>query len=177
MLALAPATMPHMICPCCGEDVSSVQREIKLALPDQVLPLSEEERNSRIEAGGSSFLQMDGNRFFVRGLLPVRLSDGHEFRFGVWLEIPEPTAKLLKSNWDRPEYAGMRFEAVLANAVPPWNESILGSQCIVHVRDRKQLPYVQSSDVPALAAVLTTPWARSECEQLLDAVWGPAPKT
>src|SRR5437764_8719924 len=107
-----------------------------MELPDAVRAIPENQRRTRVGVGGPSFMQLDLKRFFVRALLPVRLSDGHEFHFGVWLEIPEETAKTLWTNWERPEYAAMRFDAVLANSVPPWNESILGAQCTTAVRDQ-----------------------------------------
>lgn len=77
-------------------------------------------------------------------------------------------------NWEQPEYSAMRFEATLANSVPPWNDSILGAPCMAAVRDQDQLPYVQSSTQTRLAAVMSTPWPREECEALLDRVWGRA---
>ena len=161
-----------MICPCCGNDISSVEREIKLELPDAVLRIAPAERKNRVGAGGSSFMQLDLQHFFVRALLPVRLSDGHEFHFGVWLETTEATAKHLWDNWDLPGYSQMKFHAALANAVPPWNEAVFGAPCIAVVRDAHQLPYVESSTDAALASVLSTPWSRAECERLLDRVWG-----
>jgi hypothetical protein len=164
-------TMGGVICPCCGRDIASVDREIKMELPDAVRAIPEAERKTRVGAGGTSFMQLDLKRFFVRALLPVRLSDGHEFHFGVWLETSEETAKQLWTNWERPEYSAMRFDASLANAVPPWNESILSASCAAVVRDQDQLPYVESSTQPQLAAVMATPWPRSECEELLDRVW------
>ena len=161
-----------MICPCCGNDVASVQREIKMELPEPVLAVVPEERKTRVGVGGTAFMQLDLRRFFVRALLPVRLSDGHEFHFGVWLETPEATAKELWEKWEKPEYAAMKFAGSLANSVPPWNGSILGAQCTAEVRAEDQLPYVASSTDPALSAVLTTPWNRGECEALINRVWG-----
>ena len=119
-------------------------------------------------------MQLDLAHFFVRALLPVRLSDGHEFHFGVWLETSEETAKALWANWERPENPTMRFEALLANSVPPWNESILGAECIAAVRDENQLPYIESSTQLQLANVIASPWPRAECERLLDRVWNGA---
>jgi hypothetical protein len=152
--------------------VTSIQREIKMELPDAIRSIPEDERMKRVGAGGTSFMQLDLKRFFARALLPVRLSDGHEFRFGVWLETSEETARQLWTNWERPEYSAMRFEAALANAIPPWDESVLGAPCIAGVRDQNQLPYVESSTQRQLAAVLATPWPRAECEEILDRVWG-----
>lgn len=142
-----------------------------MELPEVIRALPEAERKSRVGVGGTSFMQLDLKRFFVRALLPVRLSDGHEFHFGVWLETLEETSKTLWTHWERPDYSTMSFEAVLANSVPPWNESILGARCVAGVRDQNQLPYIESSPQPQLAAVLATPWPRAECEEFLDRVW------
>lgn len=146
-----------------------------MELPDAVRAIPEEARRERVGVGGRAFMQLDLQRFFVRALLPVRLTDGHEFHFGVWLEVPEATSKQLWTNWELPEYSAMRFAATLANSVPPWNEAILGAPCIAAVRASDQLPYVESSPKSELAAVLSTPWARAECEELLDRVWGQQP--
>jgi hypothetical protein len=127
-----------------------------------------------VGVGGTAFMQLDLKRFFIRALLPVRLSDGHEFHFGVWLETPEETSRRLWTNWELPEYSAIRFGATLANGVPPWNDSVLGASCIAAVRDQNQLPYVESSTQPQLAAVMATPWRRVDCEELLDQVWGRA---
>ena len=161
-----------VICPCCGKDIRSVQREIKLELPEAVLQVPAPDRKRRVGVGGSSFMQLDLKRFFVRALLPVRLSDGHEFHFGVWLETDEDTSRLLWEAWDLHEYTHARLRGKLANSVPPWNEAVLDSPCVASARNADQLPYITSSTEPLLASVLTTPWPREECERLLDQVWG-----
>jgi hypothetical protein len=161
-----------MICPCCGNDVAAVQREIRLELPDSVLEVDPEDRKKRVGMDHPSFLQLDLKRFFVRALLPVRLTDGHEFHFGVWLEVPEPTCQTLWVNWEKPEYSQMRFGARLANSVPPWNDLLRGADCTAGVREQDKLPYVESSLHSELSRVLMTPWSRTECEELLDRVWG-----
>jgi hypothetical protein len=143
-----------------------------MGVPDAVLAIPEDQRKRRVGAGHPSFLQLDLRRYYVRALLPVRLSDGHEFRFGVWLEVSEETCRQLWQHWDRPEYERMRFEATLANSVPPWNGLILDAPCTASVREQDQLPYVESSGHAKLAEVMATPWPRQECEQLLDRVWG-----
>src|SRR5689334_22937659 len=160
--AQIPSSHHRVICPCCGRDITSVQREIKLELPEAVREIPSDAWRKRVGVGGTAFMQLDLRRFFVRALLPVRLSDGHEFHFGVWLEVAEETSKQLWMNWERPEYGRMRFSANLANSVPPWNEAILGAACSATVRDPNQLPYIESSSDPQLAAVMATPWARAE---------------
>lgn len=143
-----------------------------MELPDAIRTISPSEREKHMASAGTAFMWLDSDRFFVRALLPVRLSDRHEFHFGVWLETSEEIFKRLWTVWEEPEYATMKFEASLANSVPPWNEGLLGAACVAHVRDRDQLPYIESSTQPQLAGVLATAWPREECEQLLDQVWG-----
>jgi hypothetical protein len=164
-----------MVCPCCGNEVASVAREIRMGVPDAVLAIPDDQRERRVGAGHPSLLQLDMQHYYVRALLPVRLSDGHEFRFGVWLEVPEETCRRLWQDWDRPEYQRMRFAATLANRVPPWNGLILDAPCTAHVREQEELPYIESSSHPELARIMATPWSRQECEQMLDRVWGTSP--
>jgi hypothetical protein len=84
------------------------------------MSLSDEERDQREGHSGDHFMRLAPERFFVRGLLPVRLSDGHEFHFGVWIEISAETCADLMNTWDTADYAAVAFDGQLANAVPPW---------------------------------------------------------
>ena len=159
------------VCPCCGRDIASVDREVRFGVPDVFMALSDEERDERQSHRGENFMRLAPDRFFVRGLLPVRLSDGHEFRFGVWLEINSETCVTLMSAWDEAEYASTVFDGQLANAVPPWGQNLLDKPCQAGVRDRKQLPFIRSSTDIELHAVLSTLWPRSACEELVADVW------
>ena len=142
-----------------------------MEFPDEARLIPGAERNRKVLALGKSFMHVHPRGFFVRALLPVRLSDGHEFHFGVWLETSEENFRKLRTNWERLEYSTMRFEAKLANSVPPWNDTVLAAACVAGVRDPNQLPYIESSSSPRLALVMATPWPRAECEKLLDQVW------
>src|ERR1700730_7607962 len=122
-----------MICPCCGNDVTSVHRELKMELPDAVRAIPEDVRRTRVGVGGTAFMQLDLKRFFVRALLPVRLSDGHEFHFGVCLETPVETFKRLWTNWELPEesrrISSLRTRAVILFIGPnPGSAPIGGPQ-------------------------------------------------
>jgi hypothetical protein len=161
-----------VICPCCGNDVTSLDREVRMSFPEPVRLLPEAQRAGRVREEGDSFLRLDHNRYFVRALLPVRLTDGHEFHFGIWLETSEEDWSDLAGAWESPAYAAARFEAWLANSVPPWDAEVLGARCVAGVRHPDELPYVEASTQPALAMILAQPWPRRECEQLVDRVWG-----
>ena len=159
-------------CPCCGRDVAGVEREVVFRYPDAIVGLDDVERARVYAEHGRNFAAMPG-RAFVRALLPVRLTDGHEFRFGVWLEVPEATGAAVYSAWDDPAYIDLSFDAHLANTVPPWGERLLGAACTAVVRDVDELPYIGSSTDEQLARVLSSPWSRTACEKLVTAVWGP----
>lgn len=159
------------ICPCCGQDIASVVREVRFGVPDVFMGLSKEVRDQREGHHGDYFIRLAPDRFFVRGLLPVKLTDGHEFHFGVWLEISSETCADVMNAWDGAHYADLEFDARLANAVPPWGSALLDAPCYVRVRDRSQLPYVETSTLPALDSVLRSPWSRTECEELVADVW------
>jgi hypothetical protein len=74
-------------CPTCGEEVGGLGREVTFGHPDAIVALPEAERAERVTIAGKNFAQLDGKRFFIRVLLPVQLDIGHEYRFGVWIEV------------------------------------------------------------------------------------------
>jgi hypothetical protein len=159
-------------CPCCGKDITGVQREITMRTPDDVVELSDDERRRRVKVGGKSFQVLDDSRYFVRVLLPVPLDIGHEYRFGVWLEVAERDFEHLLAVWDDPSYLDTELDGMLANGVPPWGASILGAPCRASARRQEDALYIESSTDPALSRVLTHPWVVHECEALIAEVWG-----
>jgi hypothetical protein len=87
---------------------------VTFGFPDEVFGLTPVERRNRVAAPAKSFLLLDGERPFLRVLLPVRLDVGHEFRFGVWLEVHENDFKrawatsLMPSPLGRPSLSELR---------------------------------------------------------------------
>lgn len=159
-------------CPCCGKDVWGLDREITLAMPDDLFDLSSEARRSRVRMWGKSFMALDGARHFVRVLLPVPLSVGHEYRFGVWLEVADSDFHGLLDVWDEPAYLETSLEGVLANAVPPWGPRIVGAPCHASARGYDDALFIDRSSDPSLGQVLSQPWEVHECEALIAEVWG-----
>jgi hypothetical protein len=163
------------VCPACGRNVSGLDREVTFGFPDEVFALSDEERVTRVTGFGKSFITLGSDRFFLRVLLPVQLDIGREFRFGVWIELSMHEYKRIWDLWDEPEYSAVSVEGVLANAVPPWADAIGGAPCKAATRNATDTLYIESSTQPALATVLTSPWATHECEELISSVWGGPP--
>ncbi|MER5204893.1 DUF2199 domain-containing protein [Streptomyces sp. NPDC002825] len=76
-------------CSCCGEPLVDERRiDVRFGLPDVAFELPEEARRS---PGPSALLALDGAGFFVRCLLPVRLTGDTELVLGAWMEVDEET--------------------------------------------------------------------------------------
>jgi hypothetical protein len=104
-------------------------------------------------------------RRFVRGLLPIKLEDGEEFRFGIWLEVDLATFAVVRASWtDPPRYLRLRFSASVANAVPPWHHRILGCEVEVGTRDATSRPFVIGARDAWLRRVLDAGWTSSDYE-------------
>lgn len=142
-----------------------------MRMPDAAAALPERELRQRFVVGGGSFATLDGD-CFLRALLPVPLTGGHEYHFGVWLEVSEAMISHAAEVWDEPDYATLVVNGRLANSVPPWGRSVLGAPCRAVVRSLNELPYIEWSSQPALARILHHPWAREECESLIEQYWG-----
>lgn len=109
-----------------------------------------------------------GERRFVRGLLPVKLASGDEFRYGIWLEVDCATFDDARQIWnDEVRYSQLRFAAAIANAAPPWREKIVGAAVEVGIRDHKSRPFVIGAREPWLRELLERGWTMAEYEAAL----------
>lgn len=132
--------------------------------PDCVWAQPATERSPRNNVDFTEF----GDRRFVRGLLPVRLATGEEFRFGVWLEVDATTFTEIVSTWhDEARYPHLRFSATIANAVTPWHSLILGAPVDAGVRHQDARPFVTAARMPWLQGVLERGWTTAEYEAVV----------
>lgn len=102
---------------------------------------------------------------FVRALLPVRLTGGHTVTYGVWVSISPSDLQRAFGVWWQPEYAELRLNGVLANALRPWG--LLAAPVALAVRDPEQAPYCEGSPDPLLSRVLTEQWPHAD---IIDAL-------
>jgi hypothetical protein len=117
-----------------------------------------------------NFAELDDRRF-VRGLLPIRLTSGEEFRVGVWLEVGRDIFDDIFESWDDTvRYPQLKFVATIANAAPPWREKILGVEVHVGVRDQNSRPYVFASHTAWLHQVLERGWTDAEYEAVIASI-------
>jgi len=156
---MAVAHPTSCACETCGARASLLDRAYQA--PDCVWAQPVDERSSR---NNVDFAEL-GERRFVRGLLPVPLANGEEFRFGVWLEVDEQTFDEVVASWnDEARYPDLRFTATVANAVVPWQDRILGAHVDVGVRDPNARPFVSAARAPWLQAVVERGWTMAEYE-------------
>lgn len=93
---------------------------------------------------------------FVRALLPVQLTDGYTVTFGVWVGVHPDDLRQAFDTWWTPEYADLRIEGRLANALPAWE--VFGVPVNLAVIDQESTPFCVGSSDQELASVLSAEW-------------------
>jgi hypothetical protein len=158
--------MPHpRTCTCeqCGAEGPLL--DFGFTLPDCVWALPPNERSPR---NSKDFAEL-GNRRFVRGLLPIPIEGGEEFRYGVWLEVETEVFDVIVVSWnDEVEYPKLAFVATIANAVPPWRGKTLGTEVQVGVRDQNSRPFVTAAHQAWLQEVLDRGWSAADYEAAIE---------
>ena len=148
----------------CGD--SSVPLEKSFQAPDVIFSLGADEK-SRGETR-RNFAVLDGERFFVRCLLPVPVEGYGAWCIGLWVEVSKVDYDQLVATWDDPvQYPSLQFAGRVANDVQgdlalPVS---LGDEVLLHVPDADAPPTVKGSPVGALTTLLSRTWARAEFEQ------------
>ncbi|WP_030693599.1 DUF2199 domain-containing protein [Streptomyces globisporus] len=153
-----PAPAPTT-CSCCGDALVDERRiDVRFGLPDVAFELPEEARRS---PGPSALLALDGAGFFVRCLLPVRLTGDTELVVGTWLEVEEETFLRAAGIWDdEVAYPELVVRGRLANAVRPWGEEVLGAEFTGRISDPEELPYLREGHGPEAVRLLGETWDR-----------------
>lgn len=117
---------------------------------------------------GHDFLELDKSRWFVRGLFPVPVEGGLEFRFGIWLELPSRAEfHHLMKVWDDPvAYERLSFDGKLANTLE--RDDVIGSYLYASGGpDVNQKPKVHGADSGTLRRLLADGWTRDEHERVV----------
>ena len=133
-------------CAVCGETHSGETRDIRMNLPEAIHELGEDERDLRVRLTEDTAV-LDGERWFVRGLLelPIEDEDGY-FGYGVWVEVSEPDFAALGELWhDEDGWRQDPFPGTLANELVP-HEGTLGLPLRLRLRDVRLLPLVELDD-------------------------------
>jgi len=158
---------PGCTCAFCGAPIPDPPLDYACKMPDCVFALPAEQRSRRCN---EDFAEL-GNRKFVRGLLPIPIEGGEEFRYGVWLEVdPETFEHVIRAWNDPPVYRTLAFSGRIANALPPFGPRALDALVDLATRDEKGRPFVVGSTEPWLKDLLARGWSRQEHLDLADSL-------
>jgi hypothetical protein len=112
------------VCTFCGEYHDEELLDIRARFPDPVFELSDQERESRLDAGDDACVLDNGTeraRYFVRGLLELPIGDlDDSFTYGAWVEVDQPAFNRISDLWRDPLGAGKSFSGILANELEPY---------------------------------------------------------
>lgn len=148
----------------CGDVKTPLEKSF--GLPDEVFALAEAERAERTKST-RSFVTLDGERHFVRCLLPCRVEGYGDFCFGIWVEISPKEHRRIRAAWNEPaDYAALRFSGTLANDVSSDVELAIPAKpsVSVEVRDPESGPFVVASSDRELSVLLARTWPRDSFE-------------
>jgi hypothetical protein len=117
-------------------------RDYTFKMPDCVFEQPAAERSPRNQ---QNFAEC-GRRLFVRALVPVPVSDGSEFRLGVWLELePEPFFHLMKVWDDEAAYLALQLRGVVETSVLLGGRDLKGETLELAPRSATECLFVASS--------------------------------
>jgi hypothetical protein len=147
-------------CECCGiaPDPSGRPFSITFGLPDVVFEIREE----LLETWGDDpFLAIKSIGFFVRVIMPVKLTDGFSVNFGTWLEIHAEDFRKAWQTWNFSEYADLEIQGYVGNDIEPWKK-FPHALVKAAVRELDQVPYLTASENETFAKVLGETWPHAE---------------
>ena len=147
-------------CACCGvaPDPSGKPLSITFEQPDVIFDIEPELLDTW---GGDPFLAIKDVGFFVRVILPVKLTDGFAIDFGTWLETDSDSFRQAWQAWNFPEYADLEIEGYVANAIEPWKR--LPHKLVkATVREMEDVPYLTSCDDELVTRILSDTWPHAE---------------
>ena len=111
--------------------------------------------------GNEHLRAAEGIGAFVRCLMPVHLTGGSTLEYSVWLRVPADMLRHASEIWEAPEYADLRLEGTVANAVQPWTD-MLGAPARAEVRDPESIPWLVADEGTLMHRVLHDEWDRDD---------------
>jgi hypothetical protein len=139
-----------VVCSVCGKSHRKSESELFFQRPDVVHVLSEEERENRCKSTSDAWM-LDGERFFLRGLLPLPVRDeSRRYNIGVWAEVSREVFTRVNELWiDPAQSAEPRMPAALANELPLVSDT-LGLSVAVQLTGPSTRPeyYVATTEHP-----------------------------
>jgi hypothetical protein len=139
-----------VICSVCGQSHRKSNSELFFQRPDVIHALSEEERETRCKSTSDAWM-LDGERLFLRGLLPLPVrGESRRYNIGVWAEVSREVFTRVNELWkDAAQAAEPRMPAVLSNELP-LVPSTLGLSMAIQLTGPSTRPeyYIEATEHP-----------------------------
>lgn len=131
-----------MRCSVCGKEHPLESLELTFQLPDDAAALSEQEQSHRVQAN-EDLCAIDGQRFFVRAVLPLAVeARDRPYNIGLWVEVELSAIKRIGELWKDPNQSDEPpFEVRISNAIPSVDGS-LGANASLHLTGPTTRPSV-----------------------------------
>jgi hypothetical protein len=131
------------ICTDCGREHPRDSLELTFRRPDVISELEMEEREARIQEN-SELCVLDGTRFFIRALLPLRvLGRVQPYNIGLWVEVSQRDFERVYELWGDEEQASEpAFQGKVANDIPI-HPSICGLAAFLSLTGPKTRPVLR----------------------------------
>jgi hypothetical protein len=147
-------------CACCGiaPDPRGRPFSITFDVPDVYLEIHPE---LLATWGDDPFLAIKDTGFYLRVLLPVKLTEGFAVDFGTWLKVDPEVFRQAWQTWNFPEYKDLAFDGLLANRIEPWKPG-LRTHVKARVREMDKVPYVVESPDELGARIVGETWPHAD---------------
>lgn len=147
----------------CGHAGSPL--ELGYDLPDDAFALPADERAARVESV-RGLVALDGERFFVRCLLPLPVEGYGKWSIGLWVETSREDWHRLREARTEPGHAWAPLSGVIANDIPEDVGIPVLSRMAVEVGpDDEQIPVVVAVTNPELQRRMSVEWPRADFER------------
>lgn len=134
-----------MLCRQCSLDHPIETLELAFRRPDAVARLTPAAREQRVQ-GSNDWCVLDGQRFFLRGLLPLALQDADQtYCIGVWVEIEPASFERICDLWATDGRNEAPFAAQLANTIQGLPDT-LGLHARLQLSEPGQRPCLYLAD-------------------------------
>lgn len=148
----------------CGD--ASIPLEMNFHAPDEIFALGDAgQQRADVQ---KSLATLDGQRFFVRCLLPIPVEEYGPWCVGTWIEVEASVYEQILTSWDDADsYPTLRFTGKIANDVSAELELpvALGTTVSLHVPEPGSLPSVEAPASGEIAELLTKPWSKAAFEE------------
>ena len=129
----------QLYCATCGRRHEGLSRDRGFTLPDEVWAIPEDEREA--QARFSDDLCQWGDRFFIRGILPVPLiGEDDYFGWGVWVEVEAEAFERYLDLYEEDGRNEPPLPGKLANRLEPYPGTSLGSRLLVQLQTPDERP-------------------------------------